>query len=67
MRYAQLRVYPGTRPLSPVRLDEIPDDWHCTWVYRLVLGPDRQVTGGFWELKFINAACLRHARLPSLS
>lgn len=65
MRPSQFRVSPGTRPLAPVRLEQIPDDWMCTWVYRLVRGDGRQVTGGFWELKYVNAACLRHARLPA--
>jgi hypothetical protein len=56
---------PGTRPAAPVRADEIPADWLCTWVYR---PPDRDAPGssGFWELKYVNAACLAHARLPAV-
>jgi len=65
VRQSNARVYPGTRPLIPVRAEQIPDDWHCTWVYRLVRGDGGRVTGGFWELKYVNAACLQHYRLPA--
>ena len=48
VRPSQFRVSPGTCSLAPVRVQQIPDDWMCTWVYRLVRGDGRQVTGGFW-------------------
>jgi hypothetical protein len=59
----QFRPVPGTRPAAPVRCDEIPDDWKCTWTYRVVSCPAGENGTGFWELKYINAACLEHARL----
>jgi hypothetical protein len=60
-----LRPAPGKRPLLPVRQDNPPDDWLCTWSYRLAVwspGP----RDGVWELKFIHAACHAHARLPAV-
>jgi len=38
----------------------------CTWVVRLTGWPAWETGARFWELKFINAACMQHARLPAL-
>lgn len=60
---AVLKPAPGTRPAVPVRQDEHPDDRWCTWILR----EEREGDGftRFYELKFIHAACDRHARLPA--
>ena len=64
---SQFRVPPGTRPADPVRTYAMPDDSLCTWIYRLTGCEAGENGTGFWELKYINAACLQHARLPSQS
>jgi hypothetical protein len=63
-RSQYLRKAPGIRPLTPVRLDDPPDDWKCTWVYVPVSCLPGENGTGYWELKYINAACDQHARLP---
>jgi hypothetical protein len=65
-RAVTARPHPGTRPPAPVRLDEIPADWRCTWTYRIAVWSTSAPPGkGHWELKFINAACPEHGRLAA--
>jgi hypothetical protein len=64
-RPAGLRPAPGRRPAAPVRLDEIPADYLCTWTYRQAVWSGGPQIKGYWELKFINAACPEHARLAA--
>jgi hypothetical protein len=63
-RPGSLRPQPGHRPAAPVRQEDPPDDWLCTWAYRIAVWSDGSKTG-VWELKYVNAACLEHARLPA--
>ena len=65
MRAPSARPAPGTRPVSPVRQDETPDDRWCTWVYRLDEWTPGSPRTGFWELKFVSAACSLHNRLAA--
>jgi len=62
---ATVRAAPGTRPATPVRQVQHPDDRWCSWVYREDPWVPGQRRTGFWELKYIHAACLAHARLPA--
>lgn len=62
MNAPKLRPAAGIRPASPVQQESPPDDWLCTWVYRVAVWSDGP-KDGVWELKYINAACLAHARL----
>jgi hypothetical protein len=59
------RKRPGTRPPSPVRLEEIPADWRCTWVYRKAVWSCPGPSAGFWELKYVNASCPEHGALAA--
>ena len=62
-----LKPSAGTRPPRPVLQDSPPDDWLCIWVYTQAVWscPDGQEGEGYWELKYVNAACLAHARLAA--
>lgn len=56
----------GRVPIEPVRSDQPPADYLCTW--RIV---DRRATrlapaARFWELKYINTSCLEHRDLAWL-
>jgi hypothetical protein len=64
MKSQFLKKAPGSRPAGPVRSDTPPDDWKCTWAYQLVSCPAGENGTGYWVLKFINAACEQHGRLP---
>lgn len=66
-RHPVTRSYPGTRPVDPVRSAEAPDCWLCSWSFRQAVWslPDGKTQEGFWELKYINSACLKHVRLAA--
>jgi hypothetical protein len=55
----------GRRPAVPVRQADAPDDWLCTWAYRIAVWTAPCGPQGVWELKFINAACRQHNHLPA--
>lgn len=54
------RKVPGSRPAAPFRQQAPPDDWLCTWSYRLPVWSAPAPAEGVWELKFVHACCAQH-------
>lgn len=65
MSPAPIRKSAGRRPVPPVRQQNPPDDWLCTWSYRIAVWSRPEREAGVWELKYIHAACHEHALLPA--